>query len=834
MRPALLAIFAVLLFGSLAPFVEIGGLHGTIQHALEAFLGRKVDLGNVHLTLFSGPGLSLENVVIHEDPRYGLEPFASVPTLAARVRLDKLLFGQLRFSSLRLEDATINLVKSAQGADSAPPERAVHGTSALAREERKPLGGTFSPCPLCPALNSDQTWNVVELVERLSGPRRTPLNLFPAVELSDARINFKFGTRKTTLYIADSDLAIYPERSGKLYVQFSGSPARTDRAGNGFGHFRGTANWYINPSGPSANQLEADVNLDPSNLSELTTLFEGHDIGVHGTVSSHLRIQGPAAALRIAGDVHLEDVHRWDLLPMSGEEWWIRCQGKLDLASHQFQLRTVPSRKGEATPVAVEMHVNNFLTKPAWSVFAMLKEAPLKDLLPLGRRMGLVLPQDLVVKGMLNGVVGYSNRSGLAGAVSIRDAVAALPDTPPLRVAAAYVAISPDRIHFEPATVETSAGGDLEAGGDYYLSDRRVQAVLKAGEFPLNALKSMVGAWLEMPPAIAALQGGLVSGECTYAHALASSDTGNPAVPSWSGQMQVANAVLDIPGLAFPLKRFNGHVAFDGPGLKVNRFSATLGRQAIYGSYQYTPSSRRTERVHLEMPSADLSDLEAALDPALEAQNLLARLRFTRRAIPSWMAGRNLEGDLRIDRFSVDRNILGPFSSHFIWQGTNLRFPSVQLNLPEGLIRAHGNVSLTSYTPRYRFDAKVTGFPWAGGLLNAEGELETSGVNGDSLHNLHATGNFTANGLGLSADDEFERISGLFDFSDADDWPKLRLSDLLATRDDGDWNGTAASESNGKLLIDLERNGRQLHLISSLVPENSGAPPSLTSSTVPQ
>jgi len=792
-RPALLAIFAVLLLGSVAPLIEIGGLHATIQHALEAFLGRKVDLGKVYLTLFSGPGLSVKDVVIHEDPRYGLEPFAYVPTLAARVRLDKLLFGQLRFSSLRLEDATVNLAKK-----------------------------------------NDQTWNVVELVERLSGPRRTPLNLFPAVELSDARINFKFGVRKTTLYIADSDLAIYPERSGKLYVQFSGSPARTDRAGNGFGHFRGTANWYINSPGPSANQLEADVNLDPSNLSELTTLFEGHDIGIHGTVSSHLRIQGPASALRIAGDVRLEDVHRWDLLPMSGEEWWIRCQGKLDLATHQFQLRTVPSRKAEATPVAFEMHVNNFLTQPAWSVFATLKEAPLEDLLPLGRRMGLALPQDLAMKGMLNGVVGYSNRSGLAGAVSVRDAAAALPDTPPLRVAAAYVTLSPDRIHFDPATVETSAGGDLEASGDYYVSNRRMQAVLKAGEFPLNALKSTVGAWLEMPGAIAALRGGLVSGECTYAHELATLDTGTPAVPSWAGQMDVANATLDAPGLAFPLKRFNGHVAFDGPVLKVSRFSATLGDQPIYGSYQYNPSAKRTERIHLEMPSADLSELEAALDPALEAQNLLARLRFTRRAIPSWMAIRNLEGDLRIDRFSIDRNSLGPFSSHFIWQGSNLRFPSVQLNLPEGLIRAHGTLSLASYTPRSRFVAKVAGFPWAGGLLNAEGELETTGVNGDSLHNLHAAGNFTANGVVLSSDDEFDKISGLFDFSYVDDWPKLKISDLVATRDDGDWNGAAASESNGKLVIDLEHDGQQLHLISSLVPESSGARPSLTSSTAPQ
>ncbi len=215
-------------------------------------LGRQVHFDAVHFTLFSGPGFSLDGVTIGEDARFGLEPFAYVPTLQARLRIDKLILGKLRLSSLRLVEPSLNLVKRSDGA-----------------------------------------WNVVELVQRLSAPRRAPLNLFPAFEVSDGRIDFKLGTRKTTLYLLDSDFLIYPERSGKLYFQFSGSPARTDRAGIGFGHLRGTANWYLSPRDAKANQLEADVTLDPSNLSELTTLFQGHDMGVHGTLSSRLRIEGP-------------------------------------------------------------------------------------------------------------------------------------------------------------------------------------------------------------------------------------------------------------------------------------------------------------------------------------------------------------------------------------------------------------------------------------------------------------------------------------------------------------------------------------------------------------
>ena len=194
----LVAFAALLVIGLIAPFVNAERFSAPIHQALESSLGRKVEFGAVHFTLFSGPGFSLENVTIGEDPRYGLEPFAYVPTLQARVRFDKLIFGNMRFASLRLVDASLNLVK-----------------------------------------RSDGTWNVVPLVERLSAPRRAPLNFFPAFVVANARIDFKLGTRKTTLYLLGTDLSIYPERSGKLYIQFSGSPARTDRAGNGFGHLRG-------------------------------------------------------------------------------------------------------------------------------------------------------------------------------------------------------------------------------------------------------------------------------------------------------------------------------------------------------------------------------------------------------------------------------------------------------------------------------------------------------------------------------------------------------------------------------------------------------------------
>ncbi len=781
-RAALLFVATVLLAGVLAPLINAARFSGPIQRALESALARRVSFDEVHFTLFSGPGFSLEHVTIGEDPRYGLEPFAYVPTLQARLRIDKLLFGRIRFSSLHLVEPSLNLVK-----------------------------------------RSDGSWNVVELAQRLGAPRRAPLNLFPAFEVTDARIDFKFGTRKTTLYLLDSDFAIYPERSGKLYVRFSGSPARTDRAGNGFGHLRGAANWYVNPAGPKANQMEADVVLDPSNLSELTTLFQGHDVGVHGTVSARARVEGPATALRVSGELHLDDVHRWDLLPSSGEDWQIRYHGAVNLVNHRLDLETLPLRSGDSTPVRLQIRVNNFLGRPDWSILARLNKAPLPGVLPLARRMGLSVPQRFTAAGSLSGAIGYSSSAGLSGGVALADVAASAPNVPPLHAPLVSATVYADRVHFDPATLQTSAG-TLQVGGDYYLFKQAALASISADQFPADTLKSTIDAWFGAPSALDMLQDGDLTGHFVY-----SRDGATPV--SWSGHFQFANATLRVPGVASPLRHSEGRAVFDDSTLDLTHFSTVVGRQAVTGTYRYAAAAKRPERVHLELPAADLMDIESLLAPTLEAQGLLARLRFTRRAVPQWLATRNLEGDLVIDRFSMHKLPFGHLSFHFTWQGTNLQFTSAELKMPEGLLRGHGVVSIASYSPQCRFSASVRGYPWRGGFLDADGHFESSGTGLESLQHLRADGTFSGTDLSLSAEDAFSKLSGAFTFSFENGWPDVRLSDVQASDGDDSWEGEAASQSDGKLIFDLEHEGRTRRIVSALGP---AAPTAVSSSRVPR
>jgi hypothetical protein len=780
----LLLVCAIVILGVAAPLVNVSRFSGAIQRKIEASLGRQVHFSAAHLTLLTGAGFSLEDVTIQEDPHYGLEPFAHAAGLQAHLRMDKLLRGQIQLSSLRLVEPSLNLVKDREGA-----------------------------------------WNIVGLLARVSAPRRPPLNLFPAFEISDGRVNFKLGSRKTTLYITDADLSVYPERSGKLYLRFSGSPARTDRAGNGFGHVHGSANWYLAPATRDANQLEANVSIEASNLSEFATLLEGYDVGVHGTVSSQMRIEGPATALRISGQLRLADVHRWDLLPSSGEDWRIGYTGSIDLSQHTLQLETAPEH-GAAEPIALRLRIRDFLTHPAWALLAQFTNAPAQQLLPLARRMGLAIPGELRLQGAIDGAVSYSKASGFEGGILMKDVAAAVPGLPSLRTTLAIASVSSDHIHLEPAVVETSSGGTLRAGGDYYFSSERLVAGLSTSEFALDALTRAAVAWSGMPPALAFVRHGIISGALTYTREAHTTS-------SWSGQFQFNDATVGAPALAVALDQAQGRVTFDNSTLNLDHFSGRWGQQIVSASYHYNAAAKHPERLHVEIPSADLTELETALDPTLRAQSLLARLHFTRRSIPGWLAERNLDGDLRIGQFAVDGVELGPLATRFTWRGANLNFGSAQLNLPEGLIRARGGLNLGADAPAWSFTATATGFAWRRGLLSAEGDFHTSGTGLESLRNLRAAGTFSADDIQLSGEDSFDTVSGNFDFSFADGWPNLRLSNIEADDGEDAWNGQAASQSDGRLVVDLEHDGHQRRVISTLAPSGP-QPATLTSRTIPQ
>lgn len=763
---------AILIAGMVAPRINAERFSNPIRRALETWLGRKVQFQAVHFTLFSGPGFSLKDVLIQEDPRYGPEPFASVQSLDARISWGALLLGKIRFSSLKLDDPVLNFAKRPGG-----------------------------------------TWNVLDLAHRLGTVNPGGLSFFPAFEVSGGRIDFRLGKRKTIFYMEGCDFSVSPERSGNLSIHFSGWPARTDRAGMGFGHLRGTIDWYPQPR-RNGDQLEARIILDPSNLSELATLFAGHDIGIHGIVSSHARIDGPLDALRIRGDLHIDDIHRWDLFAANGEAWSLRYLGSLDWDAHRGNLETAPEPGAQPPPVQLTMRADRFLKQPVWSIEAKLNQVPLRRALPVARRLGMPVPDSFTATGALNGSVQYSSAKGLSGTLVMEHLSASVAGEPQFRTGVASATISSDHFHLDPATVQQTGTGTLEAGGDYYFSSGRVVASLDATEFSAEALKQTLDAWFGSPAVLDAIEEGRLSGEVKYAH-----EGDEPA--SWSGAFRMTHATLKLPGLSHRLTHCSGRFRFNDSDFSLNHFAGDIGGNVVHASYR----SRAEAPAHLrlQMKAADLEEIQKVLEPALRPDSLLARLQFTRRRIPHWLAGRNLVADISIGQLSADGQKLGSLRGHLIWQGPHVQFSLLQLHPDHGLLRAGGSANLAADVPRYRFEFAASGIRWKQGLLSAQGDATTSGFGPDVMANLHVLGTFKARNFELSPDDLFDTMQGTFVFSLPDKHADLEATNIRASDDSGAWTGEAKSNRSGtKLIVDLNQNGEQRRLVGTLVPEASG------------
>ena len=109
------ALALLLVAGLVAPYLTADQYRARLEASMERALGRRVELGRVTFSLFSGPGFSVDSVTIHEDPSIGLEPIVYVQdpgSMEVVPSIWSLLGGRFVIASIRLSYASINLTKS--------------------------------------------------------------------------------------------------------------------------------------------------------------------------------------------------------------------------------------------------------------------------------------------------------------------------------------------------------------------------------------------------------------------------------------------------------------------------------------------------------------------------------------------------------------------------------------------------------------------------------------------------------------------------------------------------------------------------------------------------
>jgi hypothetical protein len=730
-----------LVVGLGAPYVNANPYADRLRGSLSRALGRQVEFRSaVKFSLFKGPGFSVEDVVIHEDPAIGAEPIAYMDAIDIRPSIWSLLGGRFVVHSIGLEGAHINLTKSDSG-----------------------------------------NWNFLSFVNR------SVMSAAPAIHVRDSRINFKFGDTKSVFYLMDTDLDISPPGPGASgwKVSLTGKPARTDRPAQGLGLFTLKGRWFVAPE-----RVDLDLQLDHCGLGEISVLLQGQRGSVHGTISSHLHLGGPIANIGIQGRVEVADVHRWDLMPVQGQGWPFDVHGSLDLVRQALDLES-NSARNTPLPLSIHFHASDYLTQPRWAVNTTWKDFSVAPIPELARHLGAQLPPKLDLAGVMDGAVGYSD-GNLQGQVVVRNGSLTIPSSPAMRFDQAAIAFDGGHIRLTPTTVRTPDEDEAQVEADYAMGDNTLDLAISSEGLNVESLRAQVA--LAAVPWLEQVRSGQWSGELHYHYGV--------DLSGWTGRLSIRGAEIPVPGLADPVQLASANAQIEGARVVLDHVAAQVGASAFAGSYTYEPGAARPHRVRLRAAKLDAAALEAEWMPTLRRNPGLLARALGRTSLPDWLKQRSVDGAIQVDDLLIGGVHLQNVRARVLWDVTRVQFEDVQAKFDNAAITGSVAVNLRGTRPVYRLDAKVKGLNWQAGKLDGQTVVETSGTGLQLVTNLTAEGTFAGSGLdfgGLAG----RAVSGNYALSWGLTAPRLRLTGLNLRSEDDTYTGRGATQDDGRLVVVL-------------------------------
>ncbi len=758
-RAAICLVAGVMAIGIVAPFLSADAFRARIQEAVEQALHRKVEVGGVRFNLFSGPGFTLKDVTIHDDPSAGVEPLAYVESVQARVRLLSLFSNRLSFSNLRLDEPSINLVK-----------------------------------------RDDGVWNFQLLLDRSRSPKEPPIDDAPSIQVRSGRFNFKFGDVKSTFYFSDTDVDLDPGID-RLNFRFRGEPDRTDRAAQNFGRllFRGV--WIRKQSGEP--ELNVDAELDRSAFDQAVKLIEGHGVGVHGIVASRAHIAGPLSKLAITGQLQLEDLHRWDLMPSKSGAWNLKYRGSLDLWNQQLRLETVPDTP--SLPMVVKFDASRYLSQPRWALTADLRDVPSATLLEVARHMGAPLPDSVTADGKVAGVIGYSGAGGLQGQLRFESAALKLPSAEPITFQSAEVVVENSRISVGPAVVQMPNGQTAELEASYLLTSGDLRMRMSTTGMDIEELKSGTGPVLGAGalPVLDEFRKGSWKGWIGFVRA-------GKEEGAWQGELDVQNTLVDVQGMAEPVRIASASLSVDGDKFALTRIR---GRG---GDIPFTGEFRSPRRLSIDIAAVTPDALEQLFLPALSRrQSLLSRtLRLGRPIAPEWLRARRVDASIKIGRLTIGGEDWAVKKARLLWEGTQVRLTGMDAHREDAAAMGAIQIDLSGQRPAYSAQGRVENLVYKDGLLSVEGSAGAEGLGGEVTASAQGEGTFTGEDIAFASDAGFQTIAGNFALSPG---LRVKLTDVQISQGPDTYSGQGSTQPDGKLLLELTGARRQLRLLGTLL-----------------
>ena len=300
---------------------------------LERTFGRRVEVQSFTAALLP-PGLDAEGITVGEDPAFGNEYFLRADRLSARLRLLGLLAGRFEFGTLSLDRPSLILVKNSEG--------------------RWNLERWLPPA----------AWT--DLGANKSTPPKppdTPAARLAKIDITDGRLNFKFGDDKKPLAFTAVKGSIEQVAFGRWQINLEAQPWRSgvQLQSTGTIEVRGEV------AGTSVRLRPAklQVRWSEASLADLVRLVRGEDEGIRGLFDLEANAESgtqlakpdsPPGEWQFSLTARASRIHRWDLTeradsPRASANWkgrWLPADGSIHidemlLATPKSNLRGIAS-----------------------------------------------------------------------------------------------------------------------------------------------------------------------------------------------------------------------------------------------------------------------------------------------------------------------------------------------------------------------------------------------------------------------------------------------------------------------------------------------------------
>ncbi|HWC18863.1 MAG TPA: AsmA family protein [Terriglobales bacterium] len=370
------AIVITLALGFLVPpSINLNQYRVRLSESLSRSLGRQVSIQDVRLRLLPLPGFTFRQLRISDSDEFGAEPILQTggEQSEATLRLTSLWRGRLEIASLSLTQASLNLVRCADG-----------------------------------------HWNLERLINRAAQVPSAPTTKkqpeararFPYVETKESRINFKFGAEKKPFTLSDAEFALWLPTENRWNVRLQAIPLRTDESISDTGVIRISGS-FDRASQFADTPFHLQASWEHPEINAITQIARGSDPGWRGAVDLHAELKGTPADFTAKLDANIDELRRYDIARTAPFNLRVNCENRFRAqvmesnAIHQLDFNCkAPFDSGLLT---AEGEVHPLGSSADFSVRLVASELPVSVFLRALLHAKSSLPDDLNGNGIIDG-----------------------------------------------------------------------------------------------------------------------------------------------------------------------------------------------------------------------------------------------------------------------------------------------------------------------------------------------------------------------------------------------------------------------------------------------